>query len=253
MAGVQIADDAPQTEYDDPFVRWRIDPAVVSRVHRHGDAAVFELARDRHGRPGDAPHLICLGPAPDLEPLLREAGERMTEVPDHVNIEQHAVHLLPEHWRWDHHWHWDWMWTTAAPPFQPGEDVVIELDLDAPGITEIEALLDVANPGSHGRPARGEGQRWLGIRDGDGRLVATGGMFLLPSGVSHLRGISTLAAMRGRGLGSALSAGLTRVGLGDGGGVCTLGAYSDNTRALEIYRRLGFRHGHSFCSGALAR
>lgn len=253
MGGVQIAGDTPDTEYDDPFVRWRIAPAAVQAFHRHGDAVLVELALDRHGRPVPAPHLIGLGPADDLETLLRAAGERLDQAPQHVNIEQHAAHLLPAHWRWGHHWHWDWMWTTDAPAQQPLEPDVVELELSPDGTAEIDELLDAANPDSHGRPSRDGAQRWLGIRDHDGRLVAAGGMFLLSSGVSHLRGISTLAQARGRGLGTALSAALTRLGLEDGGGVCTLGAYSDNTPALVIYRRLGFRHGHSFRSGSLVR
>lgn len=251
MGPVQIASDSLTSEHDDPFVRWRLDPAAIDRVHRHGEAVLIELRLDRHGEPVSGPTLLCLGPAHDLAPLVADAAGRIGRVPHQVSIERHAAHLLPAGWQWEQRRVWDWMWTTRAPAAVPGEDSVVPLA--AAGLGEADAVLDAANPDSHGRPGSSDVQRWLGVRDTDGALVATGGMFVLSTGISHLRGITTLPAARGRGIGTALSAGLTRLGLEYGGGVCTLGAYSHNTTAIEIYRRLGFHHAHTFCSGTFVR
>jgi predicted GNAT family acetyltransferase len=60
-----------------------------------------------------------------------------------------------------------------------------------------------------------------------------------------------LPEVRGRGVGTAISIGLTAHALEDGSGVATLGAYSDNAAALAIYHRLGYRTAHRFRSGAV--
>ena len=236
--------------YDDPFLRWRLDPDTIDRVHRHGDAVLVEQRLDRHGEPVTGPTLLCLGPAADLAPLVDDAVRRIGEIPHQLSIEHDAAHLLPSTWRWQRRRVWVWMWTREQPAPVQGEEQV--LPLAGPELAEADAVLDAANPDSHGRPGGGGEQRWLGVRDSDNRLVATGGMFVLSTGIGHLRGITTLPLARRRGIGTALSAGLTRLGL-EHGGVCTLGAYRDNTAAIVMYRRLGFHLAHTFSSGTLLR
>ena len=58
-----------------------------------------------------------------------------------------------------------------------------------------------------------------------------------------------LPAVRGRRLGTTLSAALTRHALQHGSGVATLGVYVDNLPAVRIYERLGYRVVHTFTSG----
>jgi len=242
-------------EHDDlfvpHFVRWQVNPAGVVRIDRHRAALVIEQNLDHRGNAVPAPVLLCLGPAEDLAELLPQTVARLSEVPYRVGIEAHAAHLLPTDWRWERRRVWDWMWTVEAPAVVPGEDALVRLG--AHQADEVDALLDVANPETHGRPADDGAQQWLGVRGADGSLLAAGGMFLLPTGAGHLRGITTLPQERGRGLGTALTAGLTRLALTEGEPMCSLGVYSDNAAAIGIYERLGFRHGHTFCSGTLLR
>lgn len=239
--------EALRQEYDDPFVRWQVDPAAVAAVHRHGGAVLVEHSHDRFGVPVTGPVLLGLGPAGDLGRLLADAEDRLDEAPLRLTIERHALDALPTRWAYDDGAKtWDWMWTTTRPVPQPGEDTVEAL----PDTAEINALLDLANPDTHGRPDDAGMVQWLGVRDRGGALLAAGGRVRLGTGYAHLRGITTVPAARGRGFGSAISARLTRAGLA-AAGVCTLGVYSDNTGAIRMYRRLGYRRGHTFVSGPL--
>jgi predicted GNAT family acetyltransferase len=67
-------------------------------------------------------------------------------------------------------------------------------------------------------------------------------------GVPHLASIATAAAVRGQGLGAAVTAWLTRALLAQHGRV-TLGMYADNEVARRMYRALGYRDTHLFSSG----
>lgn len=236
-------------EYDDPFVRWQLDPALVRRSFRYRGGVVVEHSHDRFGNPVSAPALLCLGKPDDLHPLLASVAESLDATPGRVTVEAHAVDALPPGWEYHGFRTWDFMWSDTVPPPYPGEGALEVLrDRD-----EIDALLDRANPGTHGRPGDPGSRLWLGARDGTGRLLAVGGLFALGSGTPNLRGISTLTAARGHGLGSAISARLARHGLATMAPVVTLGVYTDNLVAIAVYERLGFRHGHTFVSGELRR
>jgi ribosomal protein S18 acetylase RimI-like enzyme len=71
-------------------------------------------------------------------------------------------------------------------------------------------------------------------------------------GTGHLRGITTLAAHRGRGLGAAVTAALTTRALAAGSGLATLGVYTDNEVAVRLYRRLNYEVVHTFVAGPTA-
>ncbi|HLS25718.1 MAG TPA: GNAT family N-acetyltransferase [Beutenbergiaceae bacterium] len=144
---------------------------------------------------------------------------------------------------------WEWMWTQEAPAPQPGESELIGLDdsADAPEITD---LSQAHSPTAEGEPGAGVSEVWLGVRDGSGVLIAAGAMQRLPSGVPYLAGIVVHADHRGKGWGTAVSAGLTRIGLADSD-VCTLSMYSDNPAARRTYERLGYRTAWAWASRTL--
>ncbi|CAM3268228.1 GNAT family N-acetyltransferase [Occultella aeris] len=135
--------------------------------------------------------------------------------------------------------HWDWLWTETQPPAVPGEDAVRELDPVADA-EEIRAVQAQANPTTHLTLDR-EGARWFGWRDGQGHLRAIGGTMRRPVSV-HLGSIATVPAWRGRGLGAAVTAAMTRGGIASTGQV-SLGMYADNAPARRLYTRLGFAVG----------
>jgi ribosomal protein S18 acetylase RimI-like enzyme len=232
-----------------PFVRHQLTADSVRNIWRLGDAMVVDQHRDRHGRHIADPVLFCFGSADELGPLLAEVSRTLHARPARLSIEAHAERALPTRWRHAHVSRWDAMWTDRAPGSVPGEDRVAVVSDEA----EINTLLDRANPDTHGRP-RDPGMRaWVGVREG-AELVAVGALStVVVTGIAHLRGVSTLPRLRGRGLGTAVSARLTRMGLDIGSPLVTLGVYTDNAPAVSVYRRLGYHRDRSFVSGPLAR
>ena len=146
------------------------------------------------------------------------------------------------------HGRWEWMWSTITPEPVPDAPVV---DLDVACRDEVRSLLDEHNPGTDGQPFARDGQRWVGVRAEDGRLLATGCCEPEHSGAPVLTGITVDPASRGCGLGRAVTAELTRGAIAEHGW-CTLGMYSVNDTARRIYLALGFRIGARWSSGELA-
>lgn len=130
---------------------------------------------------------------------------------------------------------WDFLWTTAAPPEQAGEDRAVRLTED--DHPALHALIETSFPTTTSRPGDPRIVDWYGIRDGD-RLVACGAD-RSRGDIGFLAGLTVAADRRGRGLGAALTAGMTRALLGRYDQVA-LGVYTDNVGAIRLYRRLGY-------------
>lgn len=228
-----------------PFVRHQVDPTDTVLVLALGDALVIDGNRNRTAPSDGRPALWCLGPAADLARLAHLAVDRVGE-PGRVSAEAAAYDALPEAWRFPVQGHWHWMLTNDGPPAHPLEPRVVEVTEAA----AIDALLDVANPGSFARPGARGVECWLGVCDlgSADTLLAVGALYRDPSGAGHLRSVTTHPAAAGRGLGTAVSAALTRRAL-DRSGTATLGVYVDNAPALAVYERLGFRTCVTFRSG----
>ena len=155
------------------------------------------------------------------------------------------------------------MWTDTPPGPTSADDRLITLD-DTTDVAEITNLL-AENPRSEGYPGTGRAEVWLGIRDESGALVSCGAVHRLDSGTAHLAGIHTAERVRGRGLGRAVTAGLTRwvgrVLLRDELArwvlarepVVTLGMYADSAAARRVYHSLGFRTDKEWSSKILVR
>ncbi|WP_225754470.1 GNAT family N-acetyltransferase [Actinotalea sp. Marseille-Q4924] len=139
---------------------------------------------------------------------------------------------------------WDWLLAEAPPGTVAGEDVVVPLD----PIAEASAIADClaeANPGTTADPTGPHEAAWVGVRDEDGGLLGVFGAQTRggaeEGGFSwHLHGLGVRPALRGRGLGAALTAALSRAGFAAGAQWVSLGMYADNEVARRIYHRLGF-------------
>lgn len=216
-----------------PFVRHTVGPATYDVAWVRGDAVVVHNAR----------HTVALGPAGDLGPLLAELAELL--VPERLTVEEAAHDALPAAWHHEVRGHWHWMrcTTPAPPPAVPLEEVSDPV--------AINAVLDVAQPDTFGRPGTPGIEGWLGVRE-RGRLVGVGAVRRDPDGSGHLRAVSVLPEATGRGLGLALSQGLTRRAMARPPHVATLGVYTDNVPALRVYGRLAYRTEHTFLSGPVS-
>ena len=129
---------------------------------------------------------------------------------------------------------WEFRWTPSVPAALPGGEAVAPLgEADH---ADVGALLDAALPDSMVRPGHPRVRRWYGIRVA-GRLVACGAD--ASRGAGFLSGLAVHPRHQGNGLGTALTAAMTRR-LHEEFGVVTLGVYPANTGARRLYARLGF-------------
>ncbi|WP_374535705.1 GNAT family N-acetyltransferase [Micromonospora aurantiaca (nom. illeg.)] len=130
---------------------------------------------------------------------------------------------------------WDLLWATGPPPHRPEQERVVRLtEADHPALA---ALIEEAFPATTSRPGEPGIVDWYGIRDGD-RLLACGAD-RSRGDIGFLAGLTVAPKHRGRGLGAALTAGMTCALFGRYDAVA-LGVYPDNVGAIRLYRRLGF-------------
>jgi len=229
---------------DDAFVRYDVGPAFAGGWAVDGAVAFVRPTPSRRlslallgGAPGVA--LLLSSLAADPEVL---GGRRPTAVSLPVELEP----LLHQHFRAMGGADWEWFWTTAAPSFVPGEQDLTVLD-NCADAEELAAFLAEVSPSASARPGDAGNERWVGVRDDGGALVACGAMQRTVGGSPHLAGIAVRPDRRGEGLGAAVTAALTRRALALDG-VCTLAMYSDNAVARSLYLRLGYRVGHAWAT-----
>lgn len=234
-------------------------PGSAALGIRRGDAWAVAFARPTythgtnlmlHGDDGSG-HLVSPAVVAALDDLVSSApfagwlADLRAKGVDAVSLPRAAAHvggLLPEP-----HGLWEWMWTTTPPVGSPGERTAELVEEDR---GDLQALLDAHNPGTDGQPFARPGQRWVGVRDDDGSLLAVGCCEPERSGTPVLSGITVGPAARGRGLGRVVTAELTR-GAIDTHRWCTLGMYSVNDTARRLYHSLGYETGAVWSSGAL--
>jgi ribosomal protein S18 acetylase RimI-like enzyme len=197
--------------------------------------------------PGRA-HLVALGDDRDAADLLRALADEHGIAS--VTLPRDADRSLPAH-RLDPRNDWEWFVTRTSPPAQPGEAAVGWLDQASDTVAELLDLLRTWSPRHDVEPGQPSARRWAGLRDERGTLVSAAAHTEHRAGVPHLASVVTHGEHRGRGLGAAVCAWMTRSLLAEGTGWVTLGMYSDNDVGRRLYRRLGFANDHHFTSGRL--
>ena len=114
--------------------------------------------------------------------------------------------------------------------------VIVELAAsDSPGMLELTAL---TKPGPFG-PRTHELGYYVGIRD-NGQLVAMAGERLKVPGYTEVSAVCTHPDHLGKGYAAALMMEVMR-GIRERGEIPFLHVRSDNSRAIAVYERLGFR------------
>ncbi|SDP06027.1 FR47-like protein [Pedococcus dokdonensis] len=191
--------------------------------------------------------LLVLGPPDHVDQLLAAVLARGPLDPEirSVTVQRGSLDPVARHLPLGEGNDWEWLCTTASPPEVAAESRL--LPLDGSHQREIANLLAEANPGTDARPFEHPGQDWVGVRDEGDRLVACGVRERSLAGHPILSGITVDAAHRGRGLGLAVTAYLTRRAVAEAG-VCTLGMYSHNAVARRLYVGLGYGDVHEWSS-----
>ncbi|MEU6078744.1 GNAT family N-acetyltransferase [Micromonospora sp. NPDC047074] len=213
-----------------PYARHSLAPGDRARGWRRGDAVGW-LAPAEHSRPAGA----VGAPAPAVE-MFADLVARGTLQPGRwLHLPRLDPTTPPGRLAVARHDEWDFHWTTTPPPRQADEERVVRLtEADHPALT---ALIDESFPSTTSRPGDPTVVDWYGIRDGD-RIVACGAD-RSRSDIGFLAGLTVAPDLRGRGLGAALTAGMTRALLARHDTVA-LGVYTANVGAVRLYRRLGF-------------
>ena len=231
----------------DPMVQHQLDPTQVRRAWLAGTAVVVEHGVSWPDAPHGATALLCLGTPSRLDPLVAAVADVVTD-PWRVVVETSSEAALPPTWRPADPTRWHWM-TTRTAPDRPATSVVELTGPDA--LAEVEALRERADPARLPIPTA---ECWYAVREAGeageaGEVVAAGALVRHRDGTGQLRAITTAPAHRGRGHATDVSARLTRRALEGGSGVATLGVYTDNLRAIAVYRRLGYDVAHTLASG----
>ncbi|WP_163544178.1 GNAT family N-acetyltransferase [Occultella kanbiaonis] len=230
----------------DPYVRWATPADVIAAAGEHGWVCVAPWRPSGHwgGAAVVAPDAPADAESEALELLAASARERGVPI-DWFSTAAGRELRAPAPLTVVGSGRWDFLWTEVPPVESPSSAVdLLELD-DTADAARIEVFARLHNPGFEGFPGRGFATLWLGVADDQGDLIAVGSLHELASGAPHLAGIVVHTDHRGRGLGRALTASLTRRAI-QTAGVATLGVYSDNAVALAVYAGLGYRTGRRF-------
>lgn len=129
---------------------------------------------------------------------------------------------------------------TETPPPSAQASVTPEvIELTPADVPEMSVLYTATRPGRTLCPRIQKLGQFLGIRE-DGKLVAMGGLRLHLPGYREITTVATLPSHEGRGYATAIVMALmARIHAAGNKPFLTVG--TGNTRAIEIYRRLGFK------------
>jgi ribosomal protein S18 acetylase RimI-like enzyme len=129
---------------------------------------------------------------------------------------------------------------TEAPPPSPERDAAPEvIELTPADVPEMSVLYTATRPGRTLCQRIQKLGQFLGIRE-DGKLVAMGGLRLHLAGYREITTVATLPGHEGRGYATAIVMTLM-ARIHAAGNKPFLTVRNDNLRAVEIYRRLGFK------------
>ncbi|WFE39663.1 GNAT family N-acetyltransferase [Micromonospora sp. WMMD998] len=215
---------------DHPYVRHALRRDQVARGWRHGDTVGWLLP------PGGLSAGGAVGaPGPALDVFAALSADGTLRPGQSVNLPRVTAAEVAARLPVARTGEWDFLWTAGPPARQPGQERVVRLTgADHPALA---ALVEEAYPGTTSRPGDPGIVDWYGIRDGE-RLIACGAD-RSRGDIGFLAGLTVAPGHRGRGLGAALTTGMTHALFARYDHVA-LGVYTVNVGATRLYRRLGF-------------
>ncbi len=108
-------------------------------------------------------------------------------------------------------------------------------------LSDVTALLRVGFPGSDAQPGAPGVERWAGIRDEHGHLVAVTALAWSAPDVGYVAGVAVHPDARGRGHGAAVCGFVLAEALARHGAAALM-VEEWNHSAIRLYRRLGMRY-----------
>jgi ribosomal protein S18 acetylase RimI-like enzyme len=129
--------------------------------------------------------------------------------------------------------------TETPPPNPQGSAVPEVVELTPADVPEMSVVYTATRTGRTLCPRIQKLGQFLGVRE-EGKLVAMGGLRLHLPGYREITTVATLPDHEGRGYATAIVRSLIER-IRSRGDRPFLTVRTDNTRAIEIYRRLGFR------------
>ncbi len=215
-----------QARPSDPLLRLRVADDHIGHFAVDGDHVAFL----RTGRRSGETWVTALGDDPARIVALIESLEPFGF--DGVTVHDDVFMHLPDAYRGEDPGHWS-LWEFGGRVSEHAHTARLE-PLD-PRIDPLLAHSDSAYIHA-GDPRVVE---WHGVEDGD-RLAAVGAWAWSVGDTAHLVSICTEPAHRGRGMGTALTVGLTRAALAQGATGVNLEMYADNLPAAAVYRAAGY-------------
>jgi len=144
---------------------------------------------------------------------------------------------------------------TEAPPRSEQGVAPEVIELTPADVPEMSVLYAATRPGRTLCPKIQKLGQFLGIREPgkeDGKLVAMGGLRLHLAGYREITTVATMPGHEGRGYATAIVMALmARIHTAGNQPFLTVG--TGNTRAIEIYRRLGFKERRLLYSRTIRR
>ena len=221
------------------------DPFVSCFVPNDSDALVADegviFSRTFRSRIS----IMCYGDPSTTARLLPHAIDRFR--PERCTMPARNFNHLEEPDRPIQKGHWVWFYTRSVPQEVP--DFFGEwLGHDA--YPEVEKLLDEAFPTASMRPNDdAPDRRWFGSRDSTGNIVACGAASGQNGVGPMLNSIAVHPRARRSGIGSGLTAWVTRSLMEEGNKQVSLGAHLHETATHRMYRRLGYHQAQELISG----
>lgn len=140
---------------------------------------------------------------------------------------------------------------SSAPAGASRGDAPEIIELKESDVAEMSALYEATRPGRKMCPRIQKLGTFVGLRT-EGKLVAMGGLRMHVPGFREITTVATMPGFEGRGYAKALVADLIkRIRARNDSPFLTVRV--DNTRAVEIYRRLGFQERTRLHSTTLTR
>ena len=140
---------------------------------------------------------------------------------------------------------------TEAPPSSAPNEATPVIELTPADVPEMSVLYTATRPGRTLCPRIQKLGPFLGVRE-EGKLVAMGGLRLHIAGYREITTVATLPGHEGRGHATAIVRGLIER-IRSRGDRPFLTAGITNARAIEIYRRMGFKERTRLYSQTIRR